>query len=202
MPLKTSARLVGFNAKLESVADVKSFEDKIKSTLGDQRKKILRKEAIRRAHVVIDTIAENAPSQRISDFIHSLQIEKRFLFGSGYNYDLSATGEARFSLVVNPQYQGDVAWALLVSNYGRGPVIAKGKNILAVPTSHKYLAATRRGEPVTYDESRLRTYKAGKFPRSFEGKYLMIVKRVAAVEGEHWIEDSLKEAEAKLSRGE
>jgi len=137
---------------------------------------------------------------RISDFIESLQVEKRFLFGSGYNYDISAGGVSEFRLVINPRQQGDVAWATLISDEGRGPITAAGKKKLAVPTDDRFSAIKRGGKPVPYDINRVSGYIAGKFPRSFRGKYLKLVSHVRAVQGTGWIEEAVRDAEKKIAR--
>ena len=194
-------RLRGFKVKLNKPGVAKTFIKSVGRTIGEYREKEFRKESIRRAKIIRDEIMLNAPSMRISNFIESLQIEKRFLFGSGYNYDVSSEGVSEFRLVINPRQQGDVAWATLISNEGRGPVEAKGKGKLAIPTSDRFSAIKKGGSPVPYDPNRLSGYVAGKFPRSFQGKYLKLVKSVKAVQGTGWIEGAVRDAEKKIARG-
>lgn len=161
----------------------------------------IRKQAIKAAHLVRDRLAEYAPSARIADYLtdsRRFKVEKRYKFGSGYNVNIAKNGRVEFTFAINPNKKKSgedsrIAWAILVTNYGRGPIKPKrADGWLSMAVTFANEAGKRGGKPIKFES----TPKSG----DRDGKYVKFVKRAKGVQGTGWIESAVEDAGKELSR--
>ena len=182
-------QLSSMRRRITSESDMHKFKFEVAGAFARYKYGVGRKFALAAHKIIKQELIKNAPSQRIADFINWLKVEKREMWGSGTNVSLDSEGTATFSLTVNPARQGDVAWALLVSDEGRGPIKPKNpKGALAIPVG-SWLEASKDsdGKPMKYDVSMLNSYNPGKFPRSFYGTFVKFAGEAGPVQGTGWI---------------
>lgn len=169
----------------------------IEKVISQKKEVIIRKRAIQAAHLIRDSIAENAPRQLYTNILLGEPLERFYNRNSGYDVSLSSGAQFHFSLKLSTHrfskgtYQGwNPIYGLLNSNYGRKQISSPDGIPVAVYGGYRSRSKTKYNHPA---------YRFGHKGR-YRGSVVVFPKTVREVSGTHWIEAAIDNSRGKINR--